>query len=111
MLSAGLVGGGGGGGSSSTKTRPSSRSRRSALKDLLGKGYRCLALLEELGAVPLLNSAADVVMGGEDETDKEEHMMGRGGKDRLSWWHYSGKLMLEDATRRRLSAVDPFHEV
>ncbi|CAM9867317.1 unnamed protein product, partial [Ectocarpus sp. 8 AP-2014] len=56
------VGGGVGGASSSSgssssnnsRARPSSRSRRSGLKDLLGKGYRCLALLEELGARPLL---------------------------------------------------------
>ncbi|CAN0405914.1 unnamed protein product, partial [Laminaria digitata] len=38
----------------SKRGRPSSTCKKSRLKDLLRKGYRCLALLEEVGAQRLL---------------------------------------------------------
>ncbi|CAN0480232.1 unnamed protein product, partial [Ectocarpus sp. 12 AP-2014] len=95
------VGGGVGGASSysSSRARPSSRSRRSGLKNLLGKGYRCLALLEELGARPLLNAAGEVLRDG------------AGMGDGLVWCKESGRLVLKKDVRKRLAAVDPFHEV
>lgn len=89
----------------STRGRPSSRARRSGLKNLLTKGYRCLALLEGVGPQPLLRAAAEVVRKGGGGGKNGERGGGRG----LQW--RGGRLVLDGGLRKRLVEFDPFHEV
>lgn len=99
------------GNGSGHRSRPSSRARRSRLKDLLCRGYRCLALLEELGAGPLLRAAAasgGVAVVSEDGAASAGRSGGGGGEE-LQW--RGGKLVLDTELRKRVSEFDPFHEV
>lgn len=103
--SAGVVWVGGG-----ARARPASRARRSVLKDLLTKGYRCLALLEELGARPLLRSAAAAAAasGGAVAGGEGQEFQGEVGRS-LKW--RQGKLIIDAGIRERVSEFNPFYEV
>lgn len=100
----------GGGSAVSQKMRPSSLSRNSQLKSLLTKGYRCLALLEEIGPQSLLKGAARVVANG--ALGRSDVSIGEGdmnGGEGIAW--RDGKLELKHGLRQRLANLDPFHEV
>ena len=126
----GIVCGGGGGvgggvnGSvspgGSKRGRPCSTSKKSRLKDLLRRGYRCLALLEEVGPQRLLEASAGVLTAGMGAGRRDREPMGGGGDmgkakkkggeaGGLTW--RDGKLVLGEEIRKRLLKVDPFHDV
>lgn len=99
----------GGGSAVSQKMRPSSLSRNSQLKDLLTKGYRCLALLEEIGPQSLLKAAARVVADGALGRSGVAVGGGEVNGEGMAW--RDGELQLKHAVRQRLAKLDPFHEV